>query len=161
MISRIALLLCLAGPATAQDLVFDIWHSKTCVSGGGGADCIGMAADRCMSDTPGGHSTYGMGGCLSAELDWWDAELNRAYQELRAAEKTIDQDEAEWLPAEAPKRAVALRDAQRAWITFRDATCLYEQTQWGGGTGGGPAYVGCLLRMTGEQTLYLKSMQGG
>ena len=54
--------------------------------------------------------------------------------------------------------AVALRAMQRAWIGFRDATCDYERSLWGGGTGGGPATAACLMRMTGEQTLYLERM---
>ena len=45
---------------------------------------------------------------------------------------------------------------QRAWIEYRDATCAYEAAQWGGGTGAGPAFAGCLMRLTAEQALYLE-----
>ncbi|MFT5363966.1 MAG: hypothetical protein ACI9VX_001592 [Dinoroseobacter sp.] len=45
---------------------------------------------------------------------------------------------------------------QRAWIEYRDATCSYEAAQWGGGTGAGPAFAGCLTRLTAEQALYLE-----
>jgi uncharacterized protein YecT (DUF1311 family) len=45
-----------------------------------------------------------------------------------------------------PPVAEALRDMQRAWIAYRDASCDYERAQWGGGTGGGPATAGCLMR---------------
>jgi len=60
----------------------------------------------------------------------------------------------------APAQAEALRDMQRAWIAFRDATCTYEASQWSGGTGQGPAYEGCVMRMTAEQTLYLERQRG-
>ena len=50
---------------------------------------------------------------------------------------------------------------QRAWIGWRDATCDYERAQWGGGTGGGPATVACLMRLTGEQALYLETVRMG
>ena len=68
--------------------------------------------------------------------------------------KSADEDTAMYQP-ELPKQAEALRDMQRAWITFRDAACDYERSQWGGGTGGGPATLACLMRMTGEQALLL------
>jgi uncharacterized protein YecT (DUF1311 family) len=45
---------------------------------------------------------------------------------------------------------------QRAWIGYRDAACDYERAQWGGGSGGGPATAGCLMRLTGEQALALE-----
>ena len=45
---------------------------------------------------------------------------------------------------------------QRAWIAWRDAACLYEVSQWGGGTGGGPAGADCMMRLAGEQALALE-----
>ncbi len=147
-----------AVPAAAQDLVFDIGPTLSCLAGTEDYDlrhaCIGEAANRCMEATPGGYSTVGMSGCIDAELQYWDARLNASYQELMAQERA---DDAELAGTSAPAKAPRLRDTQRAWIPFRDATCDYERSQWGGGTGGGPATVGCLLRMTAEQTLYLEA----
>jgi len=153
-----------AVPAQAQDLKFDIGATTRCLAGADGPDqkraCIGKAAEACMTDTPGGSSTYGMGGCLSAEAAWWDGELNTAYKALMKQEKTNDVNNG--AGANGPLSAAkALRDAQRAWIAYRDATCAYEYAQWGGGTGGGPASVGCVMRMTGEQTLYLQTVGFG
>ena len=51
-----------------------------------------------------------------------------------------------------------LRDMQRAWMAYRDATCGYEGFQWYGGTGATGAYLGCNLRLTGQQVLFLWSM---
>ena len=51
----------------------------------------------------------------------------------------------------------ALRDMERTWIIHSDVTCDFERSIWGGGTGSGPAQIGCLLAMTGEQRLYLES----
>ena len=45
---------------------------------------------------------------------------------------------------------------QRAWIGYRDAACAYEASQWGGGTGAGPAAVGCMMTLTGRQALALE-----
>jgi uncharacterized protein YecT (DUF1311 family) len=46
---------------------------------------------------------------------------------------------------------------QRAWIGYRDAACAYEESQWGGGTGGGPASVDCAMRLTARQALALEA----
>jgi len=150
----------LASPAAAQDdLIFNIGHTRACLldvaSQADQRQCIGKSASVCMEATASGGSTYGMSGCLNFEAEWWDGQLNSAYQEVMKREKG---DDAEFASEGSgiPKKAPALREMQRAWITYRDATCSYEYSQWGGGTGGGPASVGCIMRMTGEQTLYLQ-----
>jgi uncharacterized protein YecT (DUF1311 family) len=49
--------------------------------------------------------------CLEAQTAQWDKRMNAAYQEaLKDAE---------------PKQREQLRKAQRLWIQFRDANCLY------------------------------------
>jgi len=159
--TALALLLALAaGPAAAKDdngLRFDPSHAQNCLADGGWRDCIGVAAQRCMEFTEGGYSTQGMSGCLAAEHAWWDGELNALYQELRARERAGD---ADWQPIPGmlprPSGADALRDMQRAWIVFRDATCRYEELQWWGGTGASGAMNGCLMRVTAEQVLALR-----
>lgn len=155
-----ALCLAVAGHAAAQDLVFDPSHTLTCIAATpdhhAAEACFGTSAERCMSDTPGGYSTVAMGGCMSAEAEFWDDRLNAAYRELRAQDQRQDAE----APDHAPAQAEALRDMQRAWIGFRDATCAYEASQWGGGTGQGPAYAGCVMRMTAAQTLYLQRQRG-
>ncbi len=147
-----------AVPAAAQELRFDIGDTLRCIDTSGTYEemesCIGASANACMAATDMGGTTIGMSGCLDRELSFWDERLNIVYRNLREQERREDADMAD-LPG-APKQAEALRDMQRAWIAFRDATCDYERAQWGGGTGGGPATVGCLMRMTGEQVIYLE-----
>ncbi|PIV73116.1 MAG: hypothetical protein COW55_14255 [Rhodobacteraceae bacterium CG17_big_fil_post_rev_8_21_14_2_50_65_11] len=149
-----------AVPAVAQELVFDPSHTLGCIAAApdqyAAEACFGTSADRCMSDTPGGYSTVAMGGCLSLEAEFWDDRLNAVYRTLRAQDQRQDAE----APDYAPAQAEALRDMQRAWIAFRDATCTYEASQWSGGTGQGPAYEGCVMRMTAEQTLYLERQRG-
>lgn len=148
-----------APPAAAFDrLVFDAAPLVACLAAGGGRDCIGAAADPCMEATEGGFSTFGMVGCLSAEVDWWDGDLNATYRRLRELERAGD---AEWdanpmglLPR--PSGADGLRDMQRAWIAFRDTTCSYEALDWWGGTGASLIGVTCHLQMTAEQALRLR-----
>ena len=56
-------------------------------------------------------STQGMVECLGAAYEAWDSALNEVYGRLRGS-----------LSAE---EAAALRDAQRAWIAFRDAESAF------------------------------------
>ncbi len=145
--------------ALAQELTFNPMLTHSCLEDATTpaerVACIGVSANACMEETEGGYSTVGMGGCIDRELAWWDDRLNSSYRDLRAREKA---DDAEFGAGEngIPAKAPALKAMQRAWITWRDATCDYERSQWGGGTGGGPATLGCLMRLTAEQTLYLE-----
>ncbi len=163
---RVLTVICavLAAPVAAQDVAFSPAATQACMHGATGVDglraCIGVSAEQCMTDTVGGYSTYGMGGCLSAELDYWDAELNAVYADVMASARRADAATDEY-NTDFPSEADALRDMQRAWITYRDATCDYEYLQWGGGTGGGPAIAGCLMRLTGEQAIYLRHSRLG
>lgn len=164
MIKRAAIavmMLASAAPAMAQDLVFSMQSTDSCLADRDGtydlASCIGASARVCMEDTVGGQSTIGMSGCSDAELGNWDARLNKTYKQLMSTEKAADTEMTDSGFA-APKQAPALRDMQRAWITYRDTRCAYEAAQWGGGTGAGPAFVGCLMQLTGEQALFLRQM---
>ena len=118
--------------------------------------CIGSSANHCMETTEGGWSTYGMSQCLDRELQYWDVRLNAAYKTVRATRKATDKEMSD-LGSAAPSQGDALKNMQRAWIVYRDATCDYERSLWGGGTGGGPATVSCLMYMTAEQALYLEA----
>ncbi|SMP30628.1 lysozyme inhibitor LprI family protein [Shimia sagamensis] len=118
--------------------------------------CIGSSANLCMETTEGGWSTYGMSHCLDQERQYWDDRLNAAYKNVRTKRKATDTEMAE-LGSAAPSQGDALKKMQRAWIAYRDATCDYERSLWGGGTGGGPATVSCLMYLTAEQALYLEA----
>ena len=157
----IVLLAALAGPVAAQELVFSSDAVEQCMAvNTDPRQCIGASANACMQATDGGETTVGMGGCLGREWQFWDTRLNAVYKQAMSGAKSIDA-ELEDLGSSAPKQAPALRDMQRAWISFRDAKCDFERSQWGGGTGGGPATVACLMSTTGEQTLYLQAMRLG
>lgn len=155
-------LIALALPAHAEGaLIFKPQETESCLTIAASPEdrraCIGVAAALCMAETPGGDSTVGMGGCLSAELDYWDLRLNSSYRLLRSRTKALDEQmKADGL--QQPSMAAALLDAQRAWIPYRDATCNFEMSQWGTGTGRGPALLSCLMRLTAEQTLYLEEV---
>jgi len=151
------------GVALAQDLVYSDAATESCLSAADGAarrDCIGAAAAACMADTPGGSSTAAMSGCLDSEYRYWDGALNDAYGALMAQYEANDA-EAKAGGWNAPEQVPALKAMQRAWITYRDARCDFERAKWGGGTGGGPATVQCLMQTTAEQTLLLRDGMDG
>ena len=110
---------------------------------GADASCIGAASGTCM-EQPGGYSTQGMSACTSAETELWDGYLNREYK-ARMAEITPDQ-------------KTALRDAQRAWIAFRDADCGLQYQMCIDGTMRSNIYTGCMLDMTARRALALRDL---
>ncbi|MCL6283999.1 DUF1311 domain-containing protein [Ruegeria sp. 2012CJ41-6] len=148
-----------AAPAQAQDLNFSIAPTQTCLAAT--ADpaarraCAGKAAEACMTNNPGGETTVGMGYCLDQEVTQWDGWLNAAYGSLLSKAQASDADSAQW-GTSAPKITPALREMQRKWIAYRDTTCDFEMSQWGGGSGTGPAGLNCLLRLTADQAIYLE-----
>lgn len=153
------LTLLLATPAWAQDgPVYDGALLAACLEGAGDnpRQCIGKGSAACMN-MPGGESTVGMGICLEAETLDWDKLLNIAYDKVLGAAQAADA-ELKTLGSAAPPAAPSLRQAQRAWISFRDASCLYADLQFQGGTAGGPAALACMMELTAEQALRLRAM---
>ena len=56
-------------------------------------------------------STPEMVECIDAKTAYWDKQLNTAYQQA--------------LKDAQPRQREQLRTAQRAWVAYRDANCLY------------------------------------
>lgn len=166
----LALVLLMATPAAAQDggdLAFDGGLVTACLdriqSATTGTDmpdfasCIGAASGPCI-ESPGGYSTVGMSSCLGQEYDVWDGLLNDSYGRVMAAAKATDAEMA-GMGSSADPMEPALKQMQRDWIAFRDSACAYEATRWGGGTGGGPASVDCMLQLTARQYLRLRAYE--
>lgn len=149
-----------ATPASAQELVYSFAPTQECLDAADGRlakrDCVGLSAATCMEDTEGGGSTVGMGGCFNAEWQSWDAWLNETYPAMMGRYRFDDAQNRE-AGSMAPPVADALQGMQRAWMSYRDGACSFEASLWGGGTGGGPAYVACLMDRTAEQVLYLEA----
>jgi uncharacterized protein YecT (DUF1311 family) len=83
------------------------------------SECIGLVADPC-ADAPGAN-TFSIVACNMREQKIWDERLNEWYGE---AQSRLKDDAA---------AAAALKDAQRMWIQFRDATCGYWEKRYEGG----------------------------
>ncbi len=84
----------------------------------------------------------GINSCLADEYHKADADLNAAYQAA--------------LAHSTDAMGALLRDAQRAWIPFRDAACQAEAEFMRGGSGEAMLWFGCLARMTEARTEELR-----
>ncbi|MDG2531002.1 lysozyme inhibitor LprI family protein [Caulobacter endophyticus] len=83
------------------------------------ASGYGLVYDRCVASEAAQGSDAALGACLVAEGRRQDARLNEAY---RATMARLD----------FPRQKDALRKAQRAWLTFRDASCAsVADADWG------------------------------
>jgi uncharacterized protein YecT (DUF1311 family) len=111
----------------------------------GDAACADRLGALCVEIGPAGETTYGLAACTQALTRAWDGELNRLW------------------PSAVAAGGERLRNAQRAWIAFRDAECLFEAARWEGGSMG--AYAGgfCVAGMTAERVADLRALlrEGG
>ncbi|MEZ5874677.1 MAG: lysozyme inhibitor LprI family protein [Hyphomicrobiales bacterium] len=115
---------------------------------------LGCASAVLAQDCDSAGSNVEIKNCLAMAYDKADAELNAIWPQVLAS---VDQ--ADYLTAE--QRAAwktELREAQRAWVQFKEHDCngavLYE---WWGGSGAGGAISSCLLAHTKARTDDLKS----
>ena len=158
--AMIGALIAPAAASLAQDIGFSPEPTEACLAAApdepGRVACIGQAADACIG-SPDGSTTVGMGFCLGQEADFWGGRLNAAYGGLMWLDEAAAKELVE-LESAAPSPAAALRDLPRAWIGYRDAASLYAASQWGGGTGAGPAAAACALQITGREALRLERL---
>lgn len=88
-------------------------------------------------------STGEASACWNQALKTADADLNQIYrQAMNDSESQEEKD--------------TLREAQRAWIKFRDAHCQWRQTRCGQGTMCAPVMPACLALVTAERVNHLK-----
>jgi len=72
---------------------------------------VARAEDKEEAEPPCTGNTMEMVECLKARTAQWDKRMNTAYQ--KAMQDAV------------PKQKDQLRTAQRLWIQYRDANCLY------------------------------------
>lgn len=77
-----------------------------------------------------------------------DGDLNLAYKIAVAMAKSMN----EFLPPDAEKTESTLRDAQRAWMTYRDKACAVEASPNSGGTILPLIIYSCMERLTRRRT---------
>jgi uncharacterized protein YecT (DUF1311 family) len=92
--------------------------------------------------------------CAFRDWEEADARLNAVYQRATALLQDWDAN----LPNDERGGATALKEAQRAWITFRDKACEAEGYAFKGGSAEPLLVYGCMRLLTEERTAHLTSM---
>ena len=93
--------------------------------------------------------------CATAAYQAADGDLNATWKLSMGTMKQWDADNP------GAKAAEALRNAQRAWIAFRDAECGLEVSFYAGGTIAPMVEADCLTRLTRARTEELRAMAEG
>lgn len=153
------LLICATGAGAAEiDPVRTLERLRACYdpapTAAGRLACMHTVSETCQAEEEGGYSTMGMAMCNQAETEAWDVLLNEEYKETRAWSAALDEDEQASFP-NLDSRADTLRDAQRAWIAYRDAECRNEYANWGAGSMRHIVGTACYLDMTAKRTVEL------
>jgi uncharacterized protein YecT (DUF1311 family) len=99
---------------------------------------------RCVASS--GQRDAAVAECERTEFRRQDQVLNTVYKQLEGK-----------LDASGKSK---LRDAQRAWIAFRDSQCAYERAREEGGTLAPRLEASCLKRLTGVRVQDLRQMLG-
>ena len=84
-----------------------------------------------------------------------DAAMNAQYRTTMAAMKRIDADGP--APDNRPGFAATLLASQRAWLPYRDATCVVEGYGYRGGSAEPAERSACAARLTRDRTAWLKA----
>jgi uncharacterized protein YecT (DUF1311 family) len=92
--------------------------------------------------------------CAYADWEAADADLNAAYQQAVVLLEGWDAR----LPVDERGGVKALRDAQRAWISFRDNACAAEGYAMKGGSAEPLVVYGCMRVLTLERAAHLWRM---
>lgn len=155
---RLAVLLVLVAlPAAAQDVTIDgHWIDRCLAIQDDPMRCVGRATETCVeSSTSAAMSVEA--DCMGAELAIWDASLNDAYRGLQRLAV-----EREGWDVGYPQGSLtgALRDMQRAWIGYRDASCDHARVLASPyGSEVGRAVTECLMFQTARQNFVLRDMR--
>jgi len=96
-----------------------------------------------------------MNACAAIDFEAADAELNAAWAEAIAGAREMDAEINREFD-DGPTSEAVLREAQRAWIIFRDAQCTYEGHEARGGSMESMIYNGCRAQLTRERTAQLR-----
>lgn len=85
----------------------------------------------------------GLSACAAQTHAYWDGLLNDIYQQVIAGSD--------------PAREDRLRQAQRAWLPYRDLTCQMEAADYAGGSIAPMIASLCLARLTERRTRDLET----
>lgn len=96
-----------------------------------------------------------MNACAARDFEAADAELNRVWRQAIGNARDLDR-EPYANADERPSYENTLRDAQRAWLAFRDAQCAWEGYEARSGSMETMLYEMCRANLTRERTAQLR-----
>ena len=99
--------------------------------------------------------------CAEQDFDRADVQLNAVYRRAIADAQRADRDFASYTVSGAganqdPGEEATLREAQRAWVSFRDAQCRMESFEARGGSMQPMLDAGCRATLTRARTAELR-----
>ncbi|MGQ0590400.1 MAG: lysozyme inhibitor LprI family protein [Sphingosinicella sp.] len=95
-----------------------------------------------------------MNGCAARDFEQADRALNETWPRVLAYVRGQDEDMDDGRPSGESR----LREAQRAWIAFRDAHCTVDSYAMRGGSAEPLLYNGCRARITEARTAQLRAL---
>lgn len=114
----------------------------------------GQAAGAQTIDCANAQNQLDVNQCAYQDWQSADDDLNAAYKAAMQLLKSWDAG----APVADQGAAAALREAQRAWITFRDNACAAEGFAMRGGSAETLLIHGCMRALTEERTNHLTSL---
>jgi uncharacterized protein YecT (DUF1311 family) len=109
-----------------------------------GTDIVATCYQTCADST---HSTPEYKACVARAADRADQLLNDSYKKLQDAVRADAKD-----MGQSPEVQLGyLKDAQKQWIAYRDASCTFEDSLAFGGTSIGGNYSSCLCALSYER----------
>lgn len=99
-----------------------------------------------------------MNACAAIDFERADAALDTDYRAAIAHAREADRTDTARLPSDdRPGDEATLREAQRAWVAFRDAHCRLEGYEARGGSMESMLYDGCRAALTRARTAQLRA----
>jgi uncharacterized protein YecT (DUF1311 family) len=95
-----------------------------------------------------------MNQCAARDFEQADRALNDVWPQVVAYVRAQDEGEDDGRPSGESR----LREAQRAWLTFRDAHCTVDSYAMRGGSAEPLLYDGCRARITEDRTAQLRAL---
>ncbi|MCA8881185.1 MAG: DUF1311 domain-containing protein [Rhodobacteraceae bacterium] len=128
-----------AGPAPATDsadapATDGVAVLKSCLEGKSNrkeeATCIHAVSDPCQAASD--QTTLSLSRCQLDEIAAWDSLLNEFWPEVLALARQLDETyKMDGITYSEDGASVKIaREAQRAWIAFRDADCAWTYQRW-------------------------------
>lgn len=147
-----------SGPAAADQFDIDPHLIDRCLAINDETPmrCVGRQADACAQRNGDGANMV-LSVCLENESKFWDGFLNQTYARLLDAAITREDADIGYNPESLVD---AVRDMQRSWIAYRDATCHHAFVfARPFNSAIGPAINECVMRETARQVFQLQTLE--